>query len=107
MTVTRLKVNSVLDHEPMLSISYHINFFKSFQIFPNLSKSFQIYQAFQTSQTLQFLELPCFCQSYWIEKYNMRKINLFLFTVKPPLMYAGIINFLPFFLRELLEGVHY
>ena len=30
-----------------------------------------------------------------------------IITVKPPLMYAGIINFLPFFLRELLEGVHY
>ena len=28
-------------------------------------------------------------------------------TVKPPLMYAGIINFLPFFLLELLEDVHY
>ena len=30
-----------------------------------------------------------------------------LYTVKPPLMYADIINFLPFFLRELLKGVHY
>ena len=28
-------------------------------------------------------------------------------TVKPLLMYAGIINFLPFLLQELLEGGHY
>ena len=44
---TRLKVNSVLDREAMLSISNHnINFSnlsKSFQIFPNLFKSLQIY----------------------------------------------------------------
>ena len=33
--------------------------------------------------------------------------TLIMTTVKPPLMYAGIINFLHFFLRELLEGVHY
>ena len=51
---TRLKVNSVLDREPMHSISNH----QFFQIFPDLS--FQSYQALQTSQTLQFLELVQF-----------------------------------------------
>ena len=35
---TRLKVNSVLDREPMLSIYNHVNFFKSFQIYPNFFK---------------------------------------------------------------------
>ena len=49
LVVTRLKVNSVLDREPMFSISNHISIFK---IFPNLSKSFKIY-----SNLFKFIKL--------------------------------------------------